>query len=63
MRDVTSHDAFMRGMRVVPSRISNLERKRGQYQDYGFVQKTAKRSFEIDICGTFEKSPAEAADL
>ena len=26
------------GMRVVPSRISNLERKRGQYQDYGFVR-------------------------
>jgi len=27
--------------RVVPSRISNLESKRGQYQDYGFVR--AKR--------------------
>jgi len=27
--------------RVVPSQISNLEGKRGEYQDYGFVR--AKR--------------------
>jgi len=31
-------------MRVVPSRISNLERKRGQYQDYGFVRAKRQRN-------------------
>ena len=25
-------------LKVVPSRISNLQNKRGQYQDYGFVR-------------------------
>jgi len=37
---VTSH----MWMRVVPSRISNLERKRGQYQDYGFVRAKRQRN-------------------
>ena len=32
-------------LRVVPSRISNLERKRGQYQDYGFIR--AKRQWNV----------------
>ena len=30
--------------RVVPSRISNLERKRGQYQDYWFVRAKRQRN-------------------
>ena len=31
-------------LRVVPSRISNLERQRGQYQDYGFVRAKRQRN-------------------
>jgi len=30
--------------RVVPCRISNLDRKRGQYQDYGFVRVKRQRN-------------------
>ena len=29
---------------MVPSRISNLERNRGQYQDYGFVRAKRQRN-------------------
>jgi len=31
-------------VRVVPSRISNLKGKRGQYQDYGFVRAKRQRN-------------------
>jgi len=33
-----------KSLRVVPSRISNLEGKRGQYQDYGFVRAKRQRN-------------------
>jgi len=48
-----SHKAGLQGrgilpakptLRVVPSQISNLERKRGQYQDYGFVRAKRQRN-------------------
>jgi len=50
-------------MRVVPSRISNIERKRGQYQDYGFVRAKRNVASKRRYLRNVEKSPVQAADL
>jgi len=49
-------------LRVVPSKIPNLEHKRSQYQDdWGCPSETKFRN--LNICGTNEKSPVEALGL
>ena len=38
---------ILKEIRVVPSRISNLERKRGQYQDYGLFRAKQQRKVAL----------------
>jgi len=46
---------------VVPSKIPNLARKRGQIQDsWACPSKTVTKLRNLDVCGKSEKSPVEA---
>jgi len=49
-------------LRVVPSKIPHLERKRDQYHD-SWVCLSETKLQNLDICGTSENSPVEALGL
>ena len=59
------HTSLQLSTDIAPSRIPTLERKRGHLQDSWLVRAKRQRKVasKIDICGTSERSPVEAADL